>query len=156
MSLPRGTKRKPTSIHLITGTHRKDRQPPDEPKAPPTDYDPPIPLSARERAAWDENIETFRRLDMLTDADFGMLARYCKAWIGLLDLDAKVAEFGWVVKGQTGPTQSPYARLWFHMTDRVMRFQENLGMSPTSRARLRTVHGVQKPASKLDKFSKTG
>jgi P27 family predicted phage terminase small subunit len=84
--------RKPTHVKLVTGTHRPDRGPKNEPKPRRERPSPPAHLSDRAKAAWGAVSVILDRMGVLTEADGLALEGLCSAYCDLVTARACLAD----------------------------------------------------------------
>ena len=97
--------RKPTHLKLVTGTLRKTRANPDEPKLPHGLPPRPRDLSPSERAAWDRFGATLTKMRVCTPEDFAALELLACTYAEVQDLTAYLRKNGWTY--QTVSTEVP-------------------------------------------------
>jgi P27 family predicted phage terminase small subunit len=107
---------------------------------------PPTHLSDAERAEWRRVARLLKDAGLLEQLDKTLLAAYCTVYTRWVEAEAKVKEFGMVVKGPNGfPMQSP----WLSVANRAMKemlsILGELGMTPASRSR---IPKAEKPETK--------
>jgi len=160
----RGRKPKPSVIKLVTGNPGKRRGRDDEPR--PEARVPPVPahLSEPAKAEWERVSFELYRLGLLTSIDRAALAAYCQACADWAEAEAKLQEFGKVVKSpvrtktktlpdgtvvreETGgyPIQSPFLAIRNKALELMHKFMIEFGMTPSARTRVAT-NVAKKPA----------
>ena len=80
--MPKGIKNaKPTHLHLIQGTFRKDRAPSKEIVPAPASWTkPPRGLDVYARRCWQQYAPMLLRLGLLTEADLQSFVLLCQTW----------------------------------------------------------------------------
>ncbi len=99
----------PTPLKILRGNPGKRALNQGEPKPSPGDLEPPTWLHGDALEEWDRLAPTLHRLGLLTEIDGRALASYCQTWARWREAEAKIEEFGMVIKGATGfPIISPF------------------------------------------------
>lgn len=125
---------KPTALHILQGTYRKDRHSRDEPIPPPGEVLPPAWLSMEARRLWAEMAPTFIAMGVLTTADVTAFANWMEA-------QAKVVL---CLRGNL-PLSNDTLKL-------SKEYAIQFGATPAARAKVH--RKTEKPASKLDEFTR--
>ena len=103
------------------------------PKLPPC----PKHLKGEARLEWRRLGRKLVECGLFADIDTGALALYCQAFARWVEAEAKLAEFGIVVKAPSGfVQQSPYLAIANKAMDQMTRLLVEFGMSPSSRSRV--------------------
>ena len=129
--------RKPSSLHLVQGTDRKDRRNDAEPEPLLlNDLTPPAHLSPRSAAVWTEVAPMLRRVQVLTEADVIALEMLCDAVADYrLAREKCGADFvAWSHKGSQMLNQWLVAKM--AASKRAEAFMSRFGMDPVSRSRV--------------------
>ena len=154
--MPRGRTPKPTLHKLLAGNpgHRplNDREP-----VPPSDLpDCPDHLQGEARAEWFRICAALRSMGLLTCADHALLEAYCVTYARWLDAEAKLKEFGTIVKSPNKgfPMTSPYLHVANSALEQLRKLAVEFGLTPASRSRIRI--GDERAASDLDDFLDRG
>src|SRR6185295_11722849 len=133
--MPRGRKRKPQHLKLIEGTDRPDRAP----KRPPKfsgKLSPPSWLGTLGKVEW-KRIVRQAPDGLFTSADRQLLAQYCQNCARLAELEKIVTDQGYTFQTEKGYVcQRPEASMLRSLQQLQVRICEQLGFSPTSRARI--------------------
>ena len=156
----KGRKQKPIELKILQGNPGKRKIPTDIPKAEyPESYEAPECLDTEESVKWHEMVAIIKPTGILTKADVDILAMYCKAWVGFIKWDEQAKQTpmnvhtdadGNVRNGQRSAAvimRNDYAI-------QVRSYGAELGLSPSSRTKLRT--GKAEEESALTKFLKQG
>jgi P27 family predicted phage terminase small subunit len=91
-------------------------------------------------------------MGLLTSADHALLEAYCVTYARWLDAEAKVREFGMIVKSPNKgfPMSSPYLHVANGAMEQLRKLAVEFGLSPSSRSRIRI--GDERSISELDDF----
>jgi P27 family predicted phage terminase small subunit len=155
---PRGQKPKPTHLKLVLGNPGKRRLSKNEPK--PDLQIPPVPDDLCEDALleWGRvSVELFK-LGLLAGVDRAALAAYCAAWGRWVKAERALREqdhlpYGGLVhitdKGNY--IQNPLIGISNKAANDIVRFAEQFGMTPSSRARVNG-SGDQKESDPAGKY----
>lgn len=150
----KGRKPTPTALRLLRGNPRKRPVNQDEPQPAPLagDLSPPAWLDPDAKTEWLRLAPMLSRLGVLTETDADALAAYCESWVTWKQATARVRQFGMVVKRSKAdgelPVISPYVKIAHHAMAQMRAFLVEFGMTPSSRARIRTASPAETPASK--------
>jgi len=98
-------------------------------------------LSREAKKRWLEIAEGLHATGVLTTIDGGILAQYCEAYAGWKKACRMVAKEGAVAirinsKGDQTPCRNPWALERDACSDRMLKYGVELGMTPSSRARI--------------------
>ena len=152
----RGRKPKPTLYKELAGNpgHRplNDREP-----MPPSELpECPEHLQGEARAEWFRICAALDTMGLLTSADHALLEAYCVTYARWLDAEAKLKEFGTIVKSpNTGfPMMSPYLLVANGAMEQLRKLAVEFGLSPSSRSRIRI--GDERAGTDLDNFLDRG
>lgn len=134
--------RKPTHLKLVSGTARKDRLTPGEPKLPTVALPCPEHLSSKAKSAWGRVAPMLHRMGVLTEADALALEQLCGAYATILHCQAVLADYGDLsyasAKPDGGTMRRPHPEVAI-LADADRRFRlylNDFGMSPSSRGRV--------------------
>jgi P27 family predicted phage terminase small subunit len=132
-----GRKKKPTNLHILSGTHRKDRQNPNEPAINPEIPDPPDHLSKFALVEWGRITPQLYRLGLLSQIDRPALAIYCQAYGRWKDAEEQLAQSSVVIKTQSGNViQNPLVGIANKAMEHMRKSLALFGMSPADRAKV--------------------
>jgi len=131
-----GRPRKPTALKRIQGTLRKDRSKPREWIPPAGAPAMPKTLDARAREVWRECVGLLEPAGILTKADGGALADYCRALSRADAADVLVAKEGLTCATAEGIKAHPAVGIARRERDAATRLRALFGLDPSSRARL--------------------
>ncbi len=152
----RGRKPKPTLYKELAGNpgHRSlnDREP-----IPPSELpECPKHLQDEARAEWFRICGALDTMGLLTSADHALLEAYCVTYARWLDAEAKLKEFGTIVKSPNKgfPMTSPYLHVANSALEQLRKLAVEFGLSPSSRSRIRV--GDERAGSELDNFLDRG
>jgi P27 family predicted phage terminase small subunit len=156
---PRGRKPKPSHLKLVEGNRGKRKLNTDEPEFELTDIMPPPELDDRAKVEWGRVAHQLQAQGVLTDVDRATLAGYCSAYSTYIAAEQslkKVAEAdnvfgGLVVKTSNGTmVQNPLIGIRNTALQTMNRFAVELGMTPSSRTRIKVGDGTKGGKSKKD------
>lgn len=134
----RGRKPKPTYLKLVKGERRPSRLNVHEPTAPPATAEPPDGLTGHALAKWSELAPQLIEAGVLTELDRDCLLAYCLAFSTVIEAQRVLDRSGVVIKGyRNSPVTNPYLRARNQALEMMRRFAEQLGLSPSSRGRIR-------------------
>lgn len=154
----RGPAPTPTRLRLLTGN------PSGRPLNNDTDLvaslqelPPPPDMDGFALATWHRLTAELATLGMLNDIDTDLLSMYCHTWADYTEYRKKLKQFGEIVKAPSGyPIQSPYVNMAVKARHALIRMQQELGMSPSSRSRVKMGGGTgaksRAAKSKLGRF----
>jgi P27 family predicted phage terminase small subunit len=136
----RGRPRKPTPAKILSGTFRKDRENPDEPKPePPEELKAPEWLDEYGRECWDKYVPRLVKTGILTSIDMLLFAGLCERWSTYrraID-DTKInLTHSTESNGECAKPQVAIAKLAF---DQFCRGMAEFGCSPASRGKVKAV-----------------
>jgi P27 family predicted phage terminase small subunit len=146
----RGRKPIPTCLKVIAGNRGRrplnEREPRIDGGLPP----PPPHLSLVALAEWKRLAPALERTGQITGGDYAMFSCYCQAWSDLCEAEARVVQYGKIMKGSKGQiTKSALLRIRDDAREQVRKFAAELGLSPSSRSRVHaTPPAVDDPAAK--------
>jgi P27 family predicted phage terminase small subunit len=154
-STVRGRKAVPTELKLLRGNPGKRAIATDEPTPALVDetHEPPAWLDESAKAEWRRVAPILSRNGLLTEMDLDALTAYCHAWCVWKDANAKIKQFGMVIKSPNGyPIPSPYLpianKAMLHMKGLMSEF----GMTPSARTHVARAKDPAAPANPLDRF----
>ena len=134
--------RKPTAsvIKLITGN--PGHRPPNEQEAKPRVVipDPPHMVVEDEeaRAEWNRVTVLLAEVGLIVKLDRAVIAGYCMAWSRWVECEKMLRTTGLIVKAPNGyPMYSPYLTASNKALDQVRQFSEQIGLSGSSRSRIK-------------------
>ncbi len=134
-----GRRPRPTAAKRLDGNpgHRPLNQ--REPQPPKDMPECPAVLVGEARAEWDRMSAQLHRTGLLTAIDGAALTAYCIAWARVVEAQAKLQEYGSVIKSPNGCLmQSPYLAILNRALEQLMRAAVEFGMTPSSRSRVQT------------------
>ena len=134
----RGPAPKATPIRLLEGNPSKRAINRNEPK--PSARCPPCPqwLLPEAKREWRRVVPELERCGVLTQVDRAALATYCQAWARYVEAEAKIAQYGDVLKSKRSDyiQVSPYITISRQMSQTVKAFATEFGLTPGSRTRI--------------------
>ena len=136
--MAKGRKPKPTTLKIAAETFREDRHGDGGPSPDPSFPAPPPTLGAAGKKEWKRVRAACESLGYIAELDLGVLAMYCESW-----------EAYWKAKKMGDDMRMR------HWADRVVKYGAELGFSPSSRTRCRTLKKETKGSGKVP-LNKTG
>ena len=136
----KGAKPKATVLKLVTGN--PGRRPLNKQEAKPEVAipEPPELLERDEQALaeWHRVTPLLADVGLITNLDRAVVAGYCMAWSRWLECERQLKVTGLIVKSPNGyPMYSPYLAASNKALDQVRQMSEQLGLSGSSRSRIR-------------------
>ena len=158
--MPGGRPRTPTRILQLRGTHRKDRHgnPADEIQVAPLKELPPAPGFLTEVALyeWERVGQQLVAMELLSEVDMGAFTLYCLNVARVVSCEKVLNEKGLTILTPAGFEQArPEVSIARQCGAEVRKFCQEFGMSPSSRAKLRTPAKPPK-AKEKDPWSEIG
>jgi P27 family predicted phage terminase small subunit len=124
-------------LKILRGTARADRVNGSEPKPEPMVPECPAHLNDEAKNEWNRLAPQLCRLRILTDLDAAVLAAYAVSYSRWADAERHVEESGAVVRSPQGfPQVSPWLSVANEALRQMRAYAVELGLSPSSRARL--------------------
>lgn len=138
------------NVLQMRGTYRPDRDPGDEPEVAKLLELPAPPDHFGELAAkiWREKAELLVGLELLTEADLGSLEGYCLAHERAIEAEAIVRIEGRTVRTVQGLKRHPELITAEKARADMRRYEQEFGLTPNARARMRTPSAKPKEATK--------
>lgn len=142
MAKKRGRPRKPTTLKIATGTHRKDRDGDPAKEAQGTrlkvNAKPPVSLNRNEMSHWKRTLEILVPKGLATSLDVPAIVTYAKdRWLEQR-IRKEIDKHGLLIrardKGQM--KANPLLTTLNQVCSRIAAFESRFGMSPTDRAGL--------------------
>ena len=139
---------KPTAVRRADGNPGNRGYNPDEPVIPPGMPECPPHLSETARIEWDRIIGDLHAAGIVTSVDRAVLAAYCQAWGRWVEAEEKLSESATLFKTPSGYIQqSPWLTVANKQLELMSRFMNELGITPSSRARVVANLGASEPAN---------
>jgi len=142
LSRKTGRPRKPTTLKIAEGTHRKDRDgdPEKEVKGRKLQRNskPPFKLNRNELAIWKRVLDVLCAKGLATDLDREPIARYCQhSWEARL-IRNEIQKKGRLIRGRDKGQwkANPLFTVLRQIERNLMWFESRFGMTPTDRAGL--------------------
>ena len=132
-----GRPRKPTRLHLIEGTYRKDRSSPNEPQPELIIPKYSRGLSEAAKVYWDEVGNELYLMRILTRADKYLLRLLCDSLVNY-DEDVKSLKKHQKIGSQT-LTIKLYSKLVRESWNQIMIALREFGLTPSSRTRISAI-----------------
>jgi P27 family predicted phage terminase small subunit len=151
--MTRGRKPKPVIVHIANGNPGKRPLNVNEPVADGQLGEPPHELTADQIRLWQYAIENAPR-DVLRKIDRDVL----RAWVIAADLHRiaakRVHDDGIITTGAEGqPMRHPAVTVLRDATSMMMRAAEQMGFSPTARARIKAPEKTVDPKNPWEKLA---
>jgi len=135
--MPVGRKPKPTHLKLPEGEKNKDRINRNEPKPTPIAPKCPKHLGKEAKKQWKLLAPELERIGLLTKIDGATFAAACQAYDRWVQAEKWIQKTGFFNKTPNGSVQiSPALSIANRAMDQLRKFCSELGMTPTSRARI--------------------
>jgi len=142
----RGRKPKPTAVKVLSGNPGKrplnDREPSLVPHLPRC----PHHLTAEARKEWHRVVRELYDVGVLTVADRAVLAAYCQCYARWVEAEGMIEAEGSI---QTNPkgymVKSPWVEIAHQSLTQMRAYMVELGMTPSSRSRVKAVDQKDKP-----------
>lgn len=139
--MPKGRPPKPTNLHVLHGTARKDRHGNRiEPEPEVITEIPEAPESLREPGVkcWDKTAKILLGVKVLTDADLDTLESYCIAYQTMLEANSDLDRDGLTQMNPTSGLLSPHPSVNIMNKAQAELRQTGtlLGLSPSARTRI--------------------
>lgn len=150
----RGRKPLPTNIIDMRGGTKHTHRPPrdGEPKPPSTIPKCPRHLDREARAEWRRMAKELEPLGILATIDKAVFAVYCEAFSTWAQASRKIQEMGMVRITKNGfAEQNPYFPIANKAKEQMMKALVELGMTPSSRSRVKTTE-APKAENKKERF----
>lgn len=148
-----GPRPRATILKLIQGDKNTDRHKADRPKIDDLPQLPPgTVLSDAERSMWDWCMANCVMPGIHGTSDGPSFVKIVRLWARLQQVDAKIAEFGMVMKNPktTKPELQPYTRLSRDLWQQLSIALAEVGMTPAGRVKIagpRSGAGIGEPTS---------
>jgi len=136
----KGAKPKATVVKLITGNPGHRPLNAHEAKVRIVVPDPPEMLTANPEALaeWNRVTPLLAEVGLIAKLDRAIIAGYCMAWSRWIDCEKMLVTTGLIVKAPNGyPMYSPYFSASNKALDQVRQFSEQIGLSGSSRSRIK-------------------
>ena len=145
----------PTALKKMAGTLRPSRANRAEPTPKTGTPKPPTDLDDRARAQWDYYAPLLSACKVLTLADRECLACYCVAAGRRAQAEEELSKHGPVVKSPSGyPIQNPFLAIANKAMEQMLKWGQELGLSPSSRTRIKIQPAAKPEAAGRDRFFK--
>jgi len=135
----RGRKPKPTAAKRLAGNPGRRRLNENEPQIKSKKL-PSCPrhLDKEARKEWRRLAKQLAEAGILTEIDRAVFAAYCRAWSLYVKADQAVQQYGSIfISKNKQPYQSPYLNQMTAAMKDMVRFAAELGMTPSSRSRVK-------------------
>jgi P27 family predicted phage terminase small subunit len=145
----------PTSLKVLRGNPGQRPINTDEPKPPAADLTPPARLDGPALEKWEEIAPLLASMGVFTQADRGIIERYCLLWEQWLYVVKHVKEHGMTQMTQTGYSQlSAEGTLFKSLPAELMKIEIQFGMTAAARSTLK-VSGASAPDDPLEAYIKS-
>jgi P27 family predicted phage terminase small subunit len=113
----------------------------------------PKHLDKGAREEWKRMSKELEPLGLLTNLDKAVFANYCDAYSQWAQASRKIQESGMLVRGtHNTPVVNPLFRIANAAKDQMMRCLTEMGMTPSSRARVKANPPVPKEKNRKERF----
>ena len=147
----RGRKPLPTALHILQGTYRADRHG-GTPEIAVEIPKPPRDLDKRARAAWRYYAPLLAEMRTIGLADREALACYCAAVSRRERAEEELAKTAPLVKSPSGyPVQNPWLAIANKAMEQMLKWGQELGLSPAARTRIKVAPKAAPPVSHRDR-----
>ena len=145
-----GRKPKPTAMKQLAGNPGKRRLNHNEPRPEPEAPDQPEHLNDEASDTWGWLCKTLGDLRLLANSDVAIMTLYCESWAEYIKVRKDVEEYGFImVSPKTGnPFVNPLVNIEASLRKQLHQCLSELGLSPTSRARLSVAPKPHAPEGK--------
>jgi P27 family predicted phage terminase small subunit len=157
----RGRKPKATAEKEASGAYRKNPQRRNKTEPKPVRGRPVKPEHVEScevaSAQWDELCSTLDAMNILTVADKSLLALYCQTYSEWSKLQHHVRENGCTIFNDKGnASQSAEAIQVHRYADRLLKMMSELGLTPSSRSRIKTPEQTEDEDPMAELLSRIG
>lgn len=135
---------KPTALRVAEGNPGKRALPVNEPQPEPLVEIPKPPSFLMDLAKkhWKEQAEILQRAGLLTEVDLDAFAAMCNSYATWVDAQRQLKKTGMLVRGPSGhPVMSPYISISEKALNRLLQYQKEFGLTPSSRTRVQLDSG---------------
>ena len=134
----RGAKPKATVLKLVIGNPGRRPLNPREATPKVTIPDPPEMLDELALAEWNRVTPLLAEVGLITRLDRAVVAGYCMAFSRWMECERMLKTTGLIVKSPNGyPMYSPYLAASNKALDQVRQMSEQIGLSGSSRSRIK-------------------
>jgi len=135
----RETPSKPAALRVLQGSRGARPLPKNEAKPRPLIPRPPAHLDATAKRQWRRIAKALTADGLLTELDRTALAMLCLAYSRLVDAEKNIQKHGVFIRASNGDVvESPYVSISFEAMDQIRVLAIEFGMTPASRARIRS------------------
>lgn len=145
----------PTELRVLRGNPSKRPFASDEPTPAPVleTQAPPECLDEAGKAEWRRVAPILVRNGLLTEMDVDALTTYCHAYALWKEANAKIRQFGIVIKSPNGyPMPSPYLAIANKAMLQMKGLMSEFGMTPSSRTHVSRAKDPAAAANPLQRF----
>lgn len=158
-----GRKPKPAALRMLQGNSGKRRINRRQPVAPMLALEAPAELTPLAAEEWNRIVPLYHATGLLTELDRSLLIAFCEAHASFMFANAKIKEYGPVMKTTTKRVvapdgtvtesggnliQSPYLGIRSRAVVQMVQIASVFGFDPSSRNRLEVPGGITPPASR--------
>jgi len=153
-----GPKPHPTALKVLRGNPGQRRLPENEPqisRADPSFDEPPAAIADDPVASeeWRRVAPMLRMCGIATNGERGSLLILCQQWSRYLEAHGKMRALGMIVKKPSGiPVINPYLQVENAALDKCLRLWQELGLTPSARARLSAIPAKEFPTAEMNKW----
>ena len=146
----RGRKPRPTAQLKLAGTYRADRHPEKSPAPPAESNRPGLRLSPRAARRFATVAPLLRSQCVLSELDKGALAAYCEAYARWYESRNAIYKDGmWYTAASGNIIKHPAVSVKEAAAAEMQRWSADLGLTPSSRARIPRDKPTSTPTDKL-------
>ena len=148
-----GRPRKPTKLHVLQGTFRKNRHSKEELTLPQAETTTPAPYDIRRKPValnkWKELLHSDCWGRIVTKADLPALARYCLHYARLCKAQREIAKDSEVLTDEKGKSyKNPWVMIFREASEAMHKIETQFGGMPAARGKV----SVSKPKKPENPF----
>ena len=137
----------PIAVHRAQGTYRADRHG-NAPEPKPATPKAPTWLTAEAKKLWRYFAARLAAVNVLSELDQQALGIYCSAAARVAKAEKAIAQTGEIVKSPAGFAQpNPWIGIAQKCQEMMLRYGQELGLSPASRTRIKVAPQAAAPVS---------
>jgi len=142
----RGPQPKPTALHILQGTYRKDRH---SNELQPATGAPDVPksLTKEERLIWDRVCKEIQTLGLLYKIDGWQIERYAKFFCRWRKMEAFIAKNGISYESMGAVKEFPEVKETHRLDKAMKQIEQSFGLQPSARSRITKPTESQQPKS---------
>lgn len=149
--MAKGRKPKPTNIKKLEGNPGKRKLNENEPIYTSDVPDCPDWMLDNAKAEWRRMYPQLSHSGVLTSVDYAVFSVYCQSWARWVEAEEFVSKYGQVYKNDKGVWKEvPQVNMSLKYGAQMMRAAVELGITPSSRARITT--GILVSSTPIDEM----